>query len=141
MLPVKFRGYEKATKFEKISHLFWQNSCFYSEASKQLGDFFKFLQPFQKSWTLIFLFFCKQLSLVVLKSSFSENATKLWKNLPLVLTLLSKNSCFVKTGGRFFPILWPSHNVLTLSWQTLFFTSNGKSKCYFLPVDLKSLLP
>ena len=36
------------------------------------------------------------------------------KNLPLVLTLLSKNSCLVKTGGRYFPILWPSHNVLTL---------------------------
>jgi hypothetical protein len=30
------------------------------------------------------------------------------------LTLLSKNSCFVKTGGRFFQILWPSYNVLTL---------------------------
>ena len=48
------------------------------------------------------------------KSSFSEKAIKVWKNLPLVLTLLSKNSCFVKTGGRFFQILWPSHNVLTL---------------------------
>ena len=30
------------------------------------------------------------------------------------LTLLSKYSCFVKTGVRFFQILWPSHNVLTL---------------------------
>ena len=49
-----------------------------------------------------------------LKFSFSEKGTKIWKNLPLVLTLLSKNSCFVKTSGRFFPILWPSHNVLTL---------------------------
>ena len=29
--------------------------------------------------------------------------------------LLSKNSCFVNTGWRFFQILWPSHNVLTLS--------------------------
>ena len=48
------------------------------------------------------------------KFSFSEKATKNWKNLPFVLTLLSKNSCFVKTGGRFFQILWPSHNVLTL---------------------------
>ena len=27
--------------------------------------------------------------------------------------LLSENSYFVKTGGRFFHILWPSHNVLT----------------------------
>ena len=48
------------------------------------------------------------------KFSFSEKATKNWKNLPFVLTLLSKNSCFVKTGGIFFQILWPSHNVLTL---------------------------
>ena len=39
------------------------------------------------------------------KFSFSEKAKKIWKNLPLVLTLLSKNSCFVKTGGRFFQIL------------------------------------
>ena len=52
---------------------------------------------------------------VLVKFSFSEKATKIWKNLPLVLTLLSKNSCFVKTSGRFFPILWPSHNVLTLN--------------------------
>ena len=30
------------------------------------------------------------------------------------MTLLSKNSGFVKTSGRFFPNLWPCHNVLTL---------------------------
>ena len=34
-----------------------------------------------------------------LKSSFSKKAAKIWKNLPLVLTLLSKNSCFVKLCG------------------------------------------
>ena len=39
---------------------------------------------------------------------------KTLKNLPLALTLLSKNSYFAKTGGRLFQILWPSHNVLTL---------------------------
>ena len=33
---------------------------------------------------------------------FHEKATKIWKNLPLVLTLLRKNSSFVKTSGRFF---------------------------------------
>ena len=55
----------------------------------------------------------------LLKFSFSEKATKIWKNLLLVLTLQSKNSCFVKTSVRFFPILWPSHNVLTLwPWTT-----------------------
>ena len=48
----KLKHYEKATKFEKISHLFWQNSYFYSVPSKQVGDFFKFLWPSQKSWTL-----------------------------------------------------------------------------------------
>ena len=39
------------------------------------------------------------------KSSFSEKATKIWKILPLALMLLSKNSCFVKMGGRFFQIV------------------------------------
>ena len=36
----------------KKSHLFWQNSCLYSVASKPVGDFFKFLWTFQKSWAL-----------------------------------------------------------------------------------------
>ena len=49
---VKLRHYEKSVKFEKISHLFWQNSCFYSVASKQPGNFSNFLWPFYKSWTL-----------------------------------------------------------------------------------------
>ena len=52
LIKIKFRHYEKATKFEKIFHLFWHNSCFYSVTSKQVGDFFKFSWPFQKSWTL-----------------------------------------------------------------------------------------
>ena len=50
-----------------------------------------------------------------LKFSFSEKVTKIWKNIPLVLTLLSENNCFVITGGRFFQILWPSHNVWILT--------------------------
>ena len=49
MMYVKLRHYEKATKFEKISHLFWRNSCFYSVASKQVGDFFKFFGLFRKA--------------------------------------------------------------------------------------------
>ena len=56
-LYLKFRHFEKAIKFEKISHLFWQNRCLYSVASKQVGEFFKFLWPFQKSWTLLYLIF------------------------------------------------------------------------------------
>ena len=51
--PLKLRHYEKATKFEKISHLFWHNSCFYSDVSKQVGDFFQILWPSQKTWTLL----------------------------------------------------------------------------------------
>ena len=49
---IKSRHCEKATKFEKISHLFWRNSCFYPVASKKVGDFFQILWPFQKTWTL-----------------------------------------------------------------------------------------
>ena len=40
-LVLKSRNCEKATKFEKISQLFWRNSCFYPVASKQVGVFFK----------------------------------------------------------------------------------------------------
>ena len=54
-----------------------------------------------------------------MKFSFSEKGTQIWKNLPLVLTLPSKNSCFVKTGERFFQILWPSHNIWTLQYSVL----------------------
>ena len=36
------------------------------------------------------------------KFRFSEKATNFEKNLPLVLTLLGKNSCFIKTDGSFF---------------------------------------
>ena len=32
----------------------------------------------------------------------------------------AKNSCFVKTGGRFFQILWPSHNIWTLRMAGFF---------------------
>ena len=49
---VKLIHYEKATQFETIFHLFWQNSCLYSVVSKQVEEFFKVLWPFQKSWTL-----------------------------------------------------------------------------------------
>jgi hypothetical protein len=58
---------------------------------------------------------------VILKFRFSEKTTKFRKNLPLVLTLLGENGCFVKTGWRFFLILWRSHNVLTLKHLNLLF--------------------
>ena len=46
-LKLKFRYYEKAKKFEKIStYFFCQNSCFYSLSSKHVGDFLKFLWSF-----------------------------------------------------------------------------------------------
>ena len=59
--------------------------------------------------------------ILFIKSSFSEKATKFRKNCPLVLTLLIKNSCFAKTGGRFLQILWPSHNILTLPYLDAIF--------------------
>ena len=40
-ISIKLRHCEKATKFEKISHLFWHIICNV-----------KFLWPFQKTWTL-----------------------------------------------------------------------------------------
>ena len=46
---LKFRYYEKATKFEKISHLFWQNSCFYSVGSKKWEIFSIFCGLFRKA--------------------------------------------------------------------------------------------
>ena len=45
---LKFRYYEEATKFEKISNLFWQNSCFYSVGSKQVADFFQIFVAFSE---------------------------------------------------------------------------------------------
>ena len=42
-----WEGYEIEKNLPQIC---WQNSCFYSVASKQEGDFFKFLWPSQKSW-------------------------------------------------------------------------------------------
>ena len=51
-VSLKLRHYEKATKLEKNSHQFSQNSCFCSVVSKQVGYYFKFLWPSQKSWTL-----------------------------------------------------------------------------------------
>ena len=50
-----------------------------------------------------------------LKSSLIlKRLQKLEKNLPLVLTLLSKAAVLSKQVGDFFQILRPSHNVLTL---------------------------
>ena len=48
----------------------------------------------------------------VVKFRFSEKTTKIWKNLPLILTVLSKH----QNKWEIFQILWPSHNnVLTLN--------------------------
>ena len=61
-------------------------------------------------------------NLFLLKFSFSEKATKVWKNLPLDLKLLSKNNCFVKTSGRLFQILRPPHNIWTLNDAFLYYS-------------------
>ena len=65
---------------------------------------------------------------VSFKFLFSEKATKIWKNLPLVLRLLSKYSCFVKTGLRFFQVFWPSHHVSTLKKSPREVIEGKKSK-------------
>ena len=52
-MRVKLRHYEKATKLEKkISFLFWQNSCFYSVASKEV---FQIFVPFSEKLNFNFL--------------------------------------------------------------------------------------
>ena len=112
-LVLKFRNYEKATKFEKISHLFWQNSCFYSVASKQMGDFFNFLWSFQKSWTLTawkFEFFIANIFLMILK----------------ILKMSQKIDCYYWKFWRFFTpfcaLLF--YNYLVSKVQTDFFHTN-----------------
>ena len=54
LLQVKLRHYEKASKFEKNSHLSWQNSCFYSVFSKQVGDFFQIFVAFSEKLKVMF---------------------------------------------------------------------------------------
>ena len=76
---------------------------------------------------------------ILVKFRFSEKATKFEKNIPLLLTLLGENSCFVKTGGIFFQILWRSHNVLTLAtdwfWKSrLYFVAQQRRLPQFLTV-------
>ena len=44
------------------------------------------------------------------------------------MTLLSKNNYFVKTGGRFFQILWPSHNIWTLPSRFFIYTNEKKNR-------------
>ena len=48
------------------------------------------------------------------KVQFFWEGHKIRQKLPLVMTLLSKTAVLSKQVGDFFPILWPSHNVLTL---------------------------
>ena len=62
--------------------------------------------------------------MLLLKSSFSEKATKIWKNLPLVLMLLSKTAVLSKRMGDFFQILWSSHN-FNFKFGGTFFLKSG----------------
>ena len=80
--------------------------------------FWKNYKSNTSSYNFIIIFMHNFRANYMMKSSFSEKATKVWKNLPLVLTLLSENNCFVKTSRRFFQNLWPSHNVWTLKILT-----------------------
>ena len=85
-------------------HFFWVwlffTACRYLDSYLQLHNWSEYFHL--TIFLLQFTQFMCNVWIWVWKSSFSEKATKIWKNIPLVLTLLSKNSCFVKTGGRFF---------------------------------------
>ena len=78
----------------------------------------------QNTWTLM------------LKSSFPEKATKFWKNLSLVLTLLSKSSCFFKRGGR---NKKPKKSEKALSSKIMPFRQNA-NKIEFGPTEISYLL-
>ena len=76
----------------------WKNADFFSRlpfASTAFIDLRKCHNVDEKSSEVVLLF---------LKFRFSEKATKMWKNLPLVLTLLSK--CW-NNWEIFFQIVWP----------------------------------
>ena len=109
---LKFIYSEKVTTFCEISTL----NLTVVHMTNRRWKFRKQLWPSQNIWTSLYTpkQILVRISMQYLKFSFSEKATKIWKNLPIVLTLLSNNSCFVKKGGRFFQILQPSHNLLTL---------------------------
>ena len=53
LLLLKLRHCEKATKFEKISLLFWRLLRKSADLLKQEGDFYKSFWPWQKNWTLL----------------------------------------------------------------------------------------
>ena len=69
---VNLRHYEKVTKFEKISHLFWQNSYFYSVASNKVGEFFRFFLAFSEKLNFMIILlsiFWVSLCVAVMSSS------------------------------------------------------------------------
>ena len=123
--------------WKKIPLLFWRLFSKSADLSKQEGDFFKFLWPFQKSWTL------QSCYVSIPKYSWKQQRKDDWNSktdwpgitsqehqfYDLKVQLFWKGhknlkkspSCFDKSAdltskqeGDFFQILWPSHNVLTL---------------------------
>ena len=62
----KIRHYEEATKFEKLSHLFWQNSCFYSASSvKTSGRFFQTFVAFSEKLDFIYILACLKVMIML----------------------------------------------------------------------------
>ena len=94
---LKLRNYEMATKFEKMSHLFWQNNFFYSVASKQVGDFFKFLWPSQKSWTLSIYAIMLYIPMLYVREIFGKIKKKNLTKFPLVFEPSLKKVLLVLT--------------------------------------------
>ena len=71
----------------------------------------------------------------LLKFSLSEKATKIWKNIPLVLTLLSKKICFVITSERFFPIC----GLLIMSKPYWFYNFQTSQLCLLISVKTSGI--
>ena len=86
-------------------------SSFYASVSNQVDQNFLTSQ-FQIRWTKVLS--CLDLSW--LKFRFSEKPTKIWKKSHLFWGYWVN----VKTSGRFFQTLWPSHNVLPLIFNFAF---------------------
>ena len=81
----------------------------YSDLLLSLRQWFILFTLLTKLYKRVFTFtFLVRQSRSLLKSSFSEKSIKIWNN--ILLTLLSKNNCFVKRSGRFFQIFCQNEN-------------------------------
>ena len=126
----------RSQNLKKISHLFSQNSCCYLVASKQVGDFFKFLWPSHKSWTLsqILRFgeSSTDISFIEFMKCFILAISFCWSWTVLSVPFIHKMLSFIKWSLSWFPIAsngLTQHILVTKSntWWC-FLTSSSKSR-------------